>query len=109
MVARRRQLAETWAALSVGILVAALALTLWFRILPPPLAIVVLLGSYLVIESFFRRDVRILVLRVSMALAIVSVAILFVTYLREVLLIGLLALGLLLILDNIGEIRRRTT
>ena len=109
VVARRRQLAETWAALSVGILVAALALTLWFRILPPPLAIVVLLGSYLLIESFFRRDVRILVLRVSMALAIVSVAILLVSYLREVLLIGLLALGLLLILDNIGEIRRRTT
>lgn len=107
VVAHRRQLAETWAALSVGILIAALALTLWFRLLPPPLAIVVLLGSYLVIESFFRRDVRILVLRVSMLLAIVSIAILVFVYLREVLLIGLLALGLLLILDNLGEIRRR--
>jgi len=30
-----------------------------------------------------------------------------VTYLRELLLIGLLALGVLLIMDNIGEIRRR--
>lgn len=107
VVAHRRQLAETWAALSVGILIAALALTLWFRLLSPPLAIVVLLGSYLVIESFFRRDVRILVLRVSMLLAIVSIAILVFVYLREVLLIGLLALGLLLILDNLGEIRRR--
>jgi hypothetical protein len=109
VVAHRRQLAETWAALSVGILIAALALTLWFRILPPPLAIVVLLGSYLVIESFFRRDVRILLLRVAMLLAIVSMAILVITYLREVLLVGLLGLGLLLILDNLGEIRRRTT
>ena len=109
VVARRRQLAETWAALSVGILIAALAVTLWFQILPPGMAVLVLLGSYLVIESFFNRDVRILVLRISMVLAFISVAILLLTYLREVLLAGLLALGILLILDNLGEVRRRVT
>ena len=54
----RRALAEIWAAVSVGLLVVALAVILWFRILPPLLVIVVLLGSYLAIESFFRRDVR---------------------------------------------------
>jgi len=106
---QRRRLAEAWAALSVGLLIAALAIIIWFRILPPVLAIIVLLGSYLAIEAFFRKDVRILILRVSMALAIVSVAILVVTYLREVLLVGLLALGLLLIADNLGELRRRIT
>jgi hypothetical protein len=69
--------------------------------------IVVLLGSYLAIESFFRRDVRILLLRISIALAIVSAAILAFQFLREVLLVGLLALGVLLIVDNLGAMRRR--
>ena len=56
-VTRRRAFGEAWAALSVGLLIAALAVIVWFRILPPPLAIVVLLGSYLAIESFFDRNV----------------------------------------------------
>jgi hypothetical protein len=103
----RRALAEIWAAVSVGLLVVALAVILWFRILPPLLVIVVLLGSYLAIESFFRRDVRILLLRISIALAIVSAAILAFQFLREVLLVGLLALGVLLIVDNLGAMRRR--
>ena len=106
---RRRRLAEAWAALSVGILITALAVIVWFRILPPVLAIVVLLGTYLAIEAFFRRDVRVLVLRISMALALISAVILAVTFLRELLLAGLLGLGLLLIADNLGELRRRAS
>jgi len=103
----RRALAETWAALSVGLLVVALAVILWFRILPPVLVIVVLFGSYLAIESFFRRDVRILLLRISLALAMLSALILAIAFLREVVLIGLLGLGVLLIVDNVGAMRRR--
>jgi hypothetical protein len=104
---RRRTLAEAWAALSVGLLIAGLAVIIWFRILPPAIALIVLFGSYLAIESFFRRDVQVLVLRLSLALAVVSVAIVVVAFLREVVLLGLLALGLLLIADNVGEMRRR--
>jgi hypothetical protein len=106
---RRRRLAEAWAALSVGILITALAVIVWFRILPPVLAIVVLLGTYLAIEAFFRRDVRVLVLRISMALALISAVILAVTFLRELVLAGLLGLGVLLIADNLGELRRRAS
>ena len=71
------------------------------------LAILVLFGAYLGIEAFFRRDIRTLVLRFSMALALITFVILGVTFLRELLLAGLLALGLLLIVDNLGELRRR--
>ncbi len=46
----RRALAETWAALSVGLLIIALAVILWFRILPPVVVVVVLFGSYLAID-----------------------------------------------------------
>ncbi len=107
--AQRRRLAEAWAALSVGLLVIALAVIVWFRVMPPVLAIVVLFGSYLGIEAFFRRDIRTLVLRFSMALAVISFVILGVTFLRELVLAGLLGLGLLLIVDNLGELRRRAS
>lgn len=99
---------ETWAALSVGLLVAALAVIVWFRILPPFLAIVALFAVYLAIEAFFSRAVQGLVLRISVLLAIITAAILAVEFLREIVLVGLLGLGLILILDNIAEIRRRT-
>ena len=108
-VTRSRAFGEAWAALSVGLLIAALAVIVWFRILPAPLAILVLLGSYLAIESFFDRNVVELVLKITVVLAILSALILAVAYLRELFLVGLLALGILLILDNLGEIRRRLT
>ena len=73
-----RAFGEAWAALSVGLLIAALAVIVWFRILPPPLALVVLFGSYLAIESFFNRNVVELVLRITVLLAIVSTLILAV-------------------------------
>jgi len=106
-VTRRRAFGEAWAALSVGLLIAALAVIVWFKILPAPLAIVVLFGSYLAIESFFDRNVVELVLKITVVLAILSSLILAVTYMRELFLICLLGLGILLIVDNIGEIRRR--
>jgi len=106
-VTRSRAFGEAWAALSVGLLIAALAVIVWFRILPPPVAIVVLFGSYLAIESFFDRNIVELVLKITVVLAMVSALILAGAYLRELFLAGLLALGLLLIADNLGEIRRR--
>jgi hypothetical protein len=106
-VTRRRAYGEAWAAVSVGLLVAVLAFIVWFRILPPVTAIIVLFGSYLAIESFFDRNVMELVLRITMVLAIISAVILAVEYLRELFLAALLALGLLLIFDSLGEVRRR--
>ena len=83
---QRRVVAETWAALSVGLLIASLAIIIWFRILPPGVAVVAMFGSYLAIEAFFKRDVRILFLRLSLVVAFITVVILTVTFLREVLL-----------------------
>ena len=106
-MARRRAYGEAWAALSVGLLIVALAVIVWFRILPPVTAIIVLLGSYIAIESFFDRNIGDLLLRITVVLAIISSIILIGQYLREILLAGLFGLGLLLVLDNLGELRRR--
>ena len=105
---KRRALGEAWAALSVGLLIVLLAVVVWLRILPPVVAIPVVLGGYLAIEAFFDRSIGILLLRIAMFLAIVSAIILAVTFIRELVLFGLAALGLLLILDNVGELRRRS-
>ena len=91
----------------VGLLIAALAIIVWFRILPPFLAILVLVGAYLAIEAFFSRRVQGMVLKISMALAIVTAIVLAVVFIREIVLAGLLALGILLISDNVAEMGRR--
>ena len=48
-----------------------------------------------------------LVLKITVVLAILSALVLAVEYLRELFLAGLLALGVILVLDSLGEVRRR--
>jgi hypothetical protein len=105
---RRRAFGEAWAALSVGLLIVLLVVVIWLRIWPPVVAIPVVLGGYLAIEAFFDRSIGILLLRIAMFLAIVAAIILAVTFLRELILLALLGLGVLLIVDNLGELRRRS-
>jgi hypothetical protein len=104
---KRRVFAETWAAVSVGVLVTALAVILWFHILPvgPTLALLVI--GYLSIESFAQRRVETLLLRITVILAGVSAVLLGWTYLRELALLGLGALGVFILLDNLRELLRR--
>ena len=99
--------AETWAALSVGVLVTLLAVILWFHILPvgPTLALLVI--GYLSIESFAQRQVETLLLRITVILAGISAILLSWTYLRELALLGLGALGVFILLDNLRELLRR--
>ncbi len=103
---RRRVFAETWAALSVGVLVIALAVILWFRLLPVGPTLFVLILGYLAIESFSQRRVEALLLRVTVALAVVSAVLLASYYVRELVLLGLGALGLLILLDNASELTK---
>ena len=93
----------------MGLLIVLLAAVIWLRILPAIVAVPVLVAGYLAIEAFFDRSVGILLLRIAMLLAIVAAIILAVTFIRELILLILLGLGALLIVDNLGELRRRST
>ena len=104
---RRRVFAETWAALSVGVLVIALAAILWFRLLPLGTTILVLVIGYLAIESFAQRRVETMLLRVTVVLAMISTLLLAYTYMRELVLLGLASLGLFILIDNARELMRR--
>jgi len=103
---RRRVFAETWAALSVGVLVLALAVILWFRLLPIAPTVALLVVGYLAIESFAQRRVETLLLRITVGLAAVAAILLGFHFLRELLLVGLAALGLFILVDNAGELGR---
>ncbi len=104
---QRRIFAETWAAVSVGVLVIALAAILWFQVLPVGTTVVLLVIGYLAIESFAQRRVETLLLRVTVILASISALLLAWTYLRELVLLGLAGLGLVILLDNARELLRR--
>ena len=65
------------------------------------------MAAYLAVEAFFSRRVQGLVLRISVFLALISALILAFEFVREIVLAGLLLLGVLLILDNVAEVRRR--
>jgi hypothetical protein len=106
-VTRQRVFAETWAALSVGMLVIALALSLWFGVLPLGPTLLALAVGYLAIESFAQRRAETLLLRITIVLAAISALLLGWYYLRELVLIGLAALGLFILLDNARELSRR--
>jgi hypothetical protein len=106
-VTRRRVFAETWAALSVGMLAIALALSLWFDVLPLGATLLALAVGYLTIESFAQRRAETLLLRITIVLAAISALLLGWHYLRELVLIGLAALGLFILLDNARELSRR--
>lgn len=102
-----RVFAETWAALSVGVLVIALAVILWFHLLPIPTMVIVLVIGYLAIESFAQRRVEVLLLRLTVVLASISAVLLMERYLAEILLLTLGALGVFILLDNARELLRR--
>lgn len=104
---RRRVFAETWAALSVGVLVLALAVILWFHFLPWGPTLLVLFMGYFAIESFAQRRFELLLLRITVVLAALSAVALAWTFARELALIGLGALGLLILADNLRELVNR--
>ena len=63
--------------------------------------------GYLAIESFAQRRVEALLLRITVGLAAVSAVLLGWAYLRELVLLGLGALGVFILVDNARGLLRR--
>jgi hypothetical protein len=100
---RLSRLAQTWSAISIGVLlVAFVGLAQFSPDLGPGL--LVLLGIYAFIEALFRRSIQKLVSAVVVALALFTMLLLFIAFLRPVVLGGVVLIGLLLIIDNLREV-----
>ena len=105
---RYGRLVEFWSALSVGLLLLTVAALVWFAIVPWWGALLIALAAYVVLEAAFRRRLMLLTLRIELALAVVG-AVILIYELRFAVIIGaIVALALLILADNLRELRTGT-
>jgi hypothetical protein len=100
---RLSRLAQTWSAISIGVLLLACVVlaqvsSAWW------VGVFVLIGIYAFLESLFRRSVRALVRSMVMVLALVTLLILFITFFRPIVLVVVVVIGLVLIVGNLREV-----
>jgi hypothetical protein len=67
--------------------------------------LVALLAAFVVVEAIFRRGLTQLVTTVTVTLAVVSVLVLMYTFFWQIVVLAVLAAGLYLLWDNVGEPR----
>lgn len=102
---KRNKVAETWAALSLGLLLLGMVALLLLQpraLLPGALA---LLAAFAVFEAISRQALGQLVRGATLLLAWLGAGLLVVEYITPVLVALVLALGAWLLLDNLRELR----
>jgi hypothetical protein len=102
---RLSRIAETWSALSSGLLL--IGFVALFTLTPQGwlIGLLALIGVYALVEALFRRQAQLLLRNVVVSLATISALILAFTFLRELLIGAVLAIGLLIIVENVRELR----
>jgi len=96
---------EFWSALSVGLLLLAIVALVALDLAPWWAALGLALAGYTVIEAAFRRRLTLLTLRVELILAMVCAAILVWEGLSFIVVGAVAALALVVVLDNVRELR----
>ncbi len=97
-------LAESWAAFSVGLLLVGFVL-LYLTTAHWVLGLAGLIGLFVLIEALFQREIEPLVVRVTLALSIAATMVLLYTFFWEIAITGVMAVGVLIIADNVRELR----
>jgi hypothetical protein len=98
-------LVEFWSAVSAGVLLIALVVTMYLAIIPVWAAILLAVGGYLALEAAFRRRLVQFGLRLTLALAGISAVVLAITYLPLIVVAAVAGIALLAIIDNVRELR----
>lgn len=96
---------ELWSAVSVGILLLATVLLVYFGIVSPIGTVLLVALAYAFIEAALHRRLTILLLRVTLLLAAIGAVVLAVSYATEVLVVALVGLAAIILLDNVRELR----
>jgi hypothetical protein len=102
---RFSRLAELWAALSIGLLAVALVGLIWFLPNAQVVALAVILIFFVLIESVFRGTFTRTVNAISVILALIAFGILLYTFWWQAIVVGILAAGAFLLLENLRELR----
>jgi hypothetical protein len=105
---RRSRALDVWSAVSVALAILLLGVLLISDARDWWVGLVVIVAGYVAIEALVRRRFLRLLLNVTVLLALVAGAIVVVTYLPAFVALGLLAIGFLILRDNVRELRRRS-
>ena len=103
---RLSQFAETWAAISIGVMVLGFVILAIFAPDFLLLGFFSLLMLFIAIESAFRRRIAKLINWLTIALAMISAVILFLEFWDEALFIAVLIAGGYITWENLRELRR---
>ena len=103
---RYGRLVEFWSAISIGILLLAEVFMLGTGIVPWYSALLIGVGGYLLVEAAFRRRLTQLLLKLTLLFAVLSLVILGITFAWQLVILALVGLALIVLADNVREIRR---
>ena len=96
--------AETWAAVSLSLLLIAVGLLIFLTPQFAGLGLIIVLTLFVLIESVLRGALVETVGRITVLLALVSAVILFLTFWKLILVAGLVGTGLFLLVQRIREL-----
>jgi hypothetical protein len=102
---RYGRLVELWSAVSVALLLAATVLLVYFGILSPVGTIVVVAAAYAFVEAALQRRLLNLLLALTLLLAIIGAVVLGVTYATQLFVAALIGLAMVILVDNVRELR----
>ncbi|MBI4770184.1 MAG: hypothetical protein HY784_07190, partial [Chloroflexi bacterium] len=102
---RLSRLAEAWAAVSIGLLLAGVGLLYFFARHFLTLGVLGLAVSFVFIESVFRRQLPRLLYSLTLGLTVLSALVLIYQFFWKLALLGVLVAGLYLTWENIRELR----
>lgn len=100
-------LVELWSAVSVSIMLIAIAALIWLRLVPWWGALLIGMIGYALTEAALRRQFTRLVLRATLLLAIIGAAVLAWEFRLQAVLVGIFGIAILILWDNVREVVRR--
>jgi hypothetical protein len=101
---RYGRIVEGWAAISASVMLLVLIGLLYTGVVPWWAALVLVVGGYVLIEALFRRRLTNLLLRATVALAIVGAIILAVAFAEEVVIVAIAGIAILTLVENLREL-----
>jgi len=103
---RRSRVLDVWSAVSVAFAVVLLGVLLIFNVSWWWIGVLVIVAGYVAIEALVRRRFLALLLDVTIVLAVIGALIVVAAYLPEFIAVALLAVGVVILRDNVRELRQ---
>jgi hypothetical protein len=102
---RVNRFAETWAAISIGLMMVGFVLVVLFASQYLLLGLGALITVFVFIEATFRGRINRLINSVTVALAIIAALLLFFRFFWEIVIIAVLIAGSYIMWQNVRELR----